>query len=196
MPEWRQESRLYRERPGAGWWVALLVVPLLLAVIGWAGFGNRAIDGRAVPSADPTTAIVEAPVQPGPSSPAAAPPAQSDLPFGPFSIVRTKDGFDIGGAMPDAEQKASFIEAIRMGLPGAVVGDQLGVDPGVRVPDIALLAGVFSTTTNIPGFSVRVDRGTITLTGVAPNDRERATVESATAEAWPGLPIVNDIRVR
>ncbi|BBY31877.1 BON domain-containing protein [Mycolicibacterium sediminis] len=185
-------------RPGPGWWAALLVVPLLLAVIGWAGFGDREVAGQAVPSADPPTAMSGAPgpPTPAPTTPAAAPPARSDLPFGPFSITRSTDGFVIGGKMPDEGQKSSLIEAIRMAMPGAVVGDELGVDPNVRVPDVALLAGVFSVTANIPDFRVTVDRGVLTLTGVAPGERERASVESAATEAWPGLPVVNDIRVK
>ena len=185
-------------RPGPGWWAALLIAPLLVAVIGWAGFGGREVAGQAVPSADPPTATSGAPAPSGTqsSSPAAAPPARLNLPFGPFSITRSADGFVIGGKMPDEAQKSSLVEAIRMALPGAVVGDELGVDPNVRVPDVALLAGVFSVTANIPDFKVTVDRGVLTLNGVAPGERERASVESAATEAWPGLPVVNDIRLK
>ncbi len=65
----------------------------------------------------------------------------------------------------------------------------------MRAPDFSALGGVFSVTPNIPDFSLVVDGGTLTLTGTAPSDSERAAVEEAAAAAWPDVLIVNDIRV-
>lgn len=38
---YRTASKLYRRPHGAAWLLALLAIPLLLALIGWAGLKNR-----------------------------------------------------------------------------------------------------------------------------------------------------------
>ena len=37
VSDWRTETRFYRRSPGIGWLLALLAVPLLIALIGWGG---------------------------------------------------------------------------------------------------------------------------------------------------------------
>ena len=39
---YRTDSRFYRRPPGAAWWLALLAIPLLLGLIGWAGLDKDA----------------------------------------------------------------------------------------------------------------------------------------------------------
>lgn len=182
------ESRFYRRQPGIGWLLALLVVPLLLAIIGWAGFKatERADDPvLPVPSVSPSATLTAAPSE----------TAEPQAPFGRFSIVRNPTGFTLGGQLPDATQKSSLLESMDLAMPGARVVDELEITPGVRVPDFAALGGVFSVTPNIPDFSLVVDGGTLTLTGTAPSESERAAVEAAAAAAWPDVRIVNNIRV-
>ena len=183
-------SRFYRRRPGIGWLLAVLIVPLLLAVIGWGGLtATQDADDPVltVPSVSPSATLTAAP--------ATSEPAAPQAPFGRFSIVRNATGFTLGGQLPDATQKSSLLEAMSLAMPGATVVDELEIAPDVRVPDIAALGGVFSVTPNIPDFSLVVDAGTLTLTGTAPSESERAAVESAAAAAWPDTRIVNDIRV-
>jgi peptidoglycan-binding protein ArfA len=186
--QWRTESKFYRRQPGIGWLLALLVVPLLLALIGWGGFtASQDADDPIlpVPSVNPSATLTAAPS--APSEPAA--------PFGRFSIVRNATGFTLGGELPDATQKSSLLESIGLAMPGATVVDEFEVKPGVRVPDIAALGGVFSTTPNIPDFSLVLDGGELTLTGTAPSDSDKAAVEAAAAAAWPDVKIVNNIQV-
>jgi peptidoglycan-binding protein ArfA len=183
------ESRFYRRRPGVVWLLALAVVPLLLAVIGWGGLKatERADDPvLAAPSVNPSATLTAAP--------APSEPAEPQAPFGRFSIVRNATGFTLGGELPDATQKSSLLESMDLAMPGARIVDELEITPGVRVPDFAALGGVFSVTPNIPDFSLVVDGGTLTLTGTAPSESERAAVESAAAAAWPDVKIVNNIR--
>jgi peptidoglycan-binding protein ArfA len=181
------DSRFYRRRPGVVWLLALAIVPLLLAVIGWGGLKatERADDPvLAAPSVNPSATLTATPA-----------PAEPQAPFGRFSIVRNATGFTLGGELPDATQKSSLLESMALALPGARIVDELEIKPGVRVPDFAALGGVFSTTGSIPDLSLVVDRGTLTLTGTAPSKSERAAVESAASAAWPDVRIVNNIRV-
>lgn len=179
---------MHRQRPGIGWLIALLVVPLLLALISWgAATATQTADDPilAAPSVAPTATLTAAPAE----------PAEPQAPFGRFSIVRDAAGFTLGGQLPDALQKSSLLDSMDLAMPGATIVDQLEIAPGVRAPDFSALGGVFSVTPNIPDFRLVVDGGTLTLTGTAPSDSERAEVEDAAAAAWPDVLIVNNIRV-
>jgi peptidoglycan-binding protein ArfA len=191
VSDWRTETRFYRRPPGIGWLLTLLAVPLLIALIGWGGLkATQQADDPilTVPSVNPSATLTATPPAPVASEPAA--------PFGRFSIVRNATGFTLGGQLPDATQKASLLEAMDLAMPGATIVDELEVAPGVRFPDVAALGGVFSVTPNIPDFNLAVDSGTLTLTGTAPSESEKAAVESAAAAAWPDVRIVNNITVR
>ena len=53
---YRTASKFYRRKPGAAWWLALLAIPLLLGLIGWAGF-NKTYTGNndvSLPSVNPS----------------------------------------------------------------------------------------------------------------------------------------------
>jgi peptidoglycan-binding protein ArfA len=183
------ESRFYRDRPGAGWLFVAVTVPLLLALIGWAGSGAQR-GAPTVPSVVASASLTPAP-EPVPTTTSQAPTG----PFGAFSIVRSGKGFQIGGQMPDAAEKQSLIDTLNLAMPGATVTDQLQVVPGVRAPDFGSLGGVFSTAPEITDFALRLADGTLTLTGTATKPDRRAAAESAAAQAWPNVKIVNDIRV-
>ena len=52
---YRTVSKFYRRRPGAAWWLALLAIPMLLGLIGWAGL-NKTDTGDvdlSLPSVNP-----------------------------------------------------------------------------------------------------------------------------------------------
>lgn len=190
---WRTESRFYRRKPGAGWLLAFLAIPLLLAVIGWGwlnGTTNSNSGQLTMPTINPSAslALPTAPSAPtGEASPSAA--------FPGMSIVRSGNDLTLTGELPDADSKKSLLESLKLVVPGANLIDKLTVTPGVKAPDMAGLGGLFSAVVNIPDFNLNLDGDTLTLTGTAPSETVKASAESYAKAAWPNVKIVNNIEV-
>jgi peptidoglycan-binding protein ArfA len=198
--EWRTGSKFYRRQPGLGWLLAFLVIPALLALIGWAGMDRSATDLElTAPSVDPS-ATLTAPSSPSAATTGAALPATG---YAPFSIVRNGNvgdpagvkGFTLTGEVPDESTRTSLLDALRTALPGAAIVDNLKVVPGVQVPDFAGLGGVFGAALGIPDFGLKLEGDTVTLSGTAPSEDLKAAAETSAAAAWPNVKIVNNIQV-
>ncbi|MDT5325290.1 MAG: peptidoglycan-binding protein ArfA [Mycobacterium sp.] len=198
--ERRTDSKFYRRQPGLGWLLAFLVIPALLALIGWAGLDHSAKDFElTAPSVDPS-ATLTAPSSPSAATTSAALPATG---YAPFSIVRNGNvgdpagvkGFTLAGEVSDESMRTSLLDALGTALPGAVIVDNLKVVPGVQVPDFAGLGGVFSAALSIPDFGLKLEDDTVTLSGTAPSEDLKAAAEAAAATTWPNIKIVNDIQV-
>jgi peptidoglycan-binding protein ArfA len=197
ITDWRTESRLYRRKPGLGWILALIAIPLLLALIGLGTLsGSKKDVDLAVPSV-PASATLTVPSGPAMKGPAMTGPDANapDAGFAPFSILRGGNGFTLAGELPDMDMKNSLLESVKLALPGASVMDNLTVTPGVKPPDFAKLGGLFGATVPIPDFSLNLVGDTITLTGTAPSEAAKAEVEAATADTWPNVKIINNIQV-
>lgn len=201
ITDWRSESRWYRRKPGLGWLLALISVPLLLALIGLGMTGSKHDTDLAVPSVPPsaTLTVASGPAMAGPAmrgpamtGPSGNAPAAS---FAPFSILRSGTGFTLAGELPDVDMKNSLLQSVTLALPGASVIDNLVVRPGVKPPDFAKLGGIFGASLDIPDFSLKLVGDTVTLTGTAPTEDIKAAAAAAAAETWPNVKIVNDIRV-
>ena len=194
IADWRTDSRFYRRQPGFGWLLALLIVPLLLALIGWsaAGRANRD-DVLALPSVDPS-ATLTVPSTPAPALGTSRAPAD-DRAFGPMSIVRSGNGFTLTGELPDAGMKASLLDSIRQAMPGARIVDELTIDPAVKGPEFSALGALFGTALDVDGFSSTLVDDTLTLTGRAPSVEVKAAAAASAGVAWSNVRIVNDIQV-
>jgi peptidoglycan-binding protein ArfA len=189
---WRTESRLYRRKPGAGWLLALLAIPLLLAVIGWGWLNGTNNSGMlTLPTVSPSASLA-VPTAPSVSTGAAAP----SVGFPGMSIVRTGNDLTLTGELPDADTKKSLLESLKLVFPGANLIDKLTVTQGVKAPDMAGLGGLFSAVVNIPDFNLDLDGDTLTLTGTAPSETVKASAESYAKSAWPNVKIVNNIEVK
>jgi len=176
------DSRFQRRRPGAGWLVAVIAVPLLLALIGWgtssrSGGSAEPAPSRAAPSAVPAA----------PSVPAA--------PYGAMSVVRSGNGFTLTGQLPAATLKASLLESLRQALPGAKIVDELTVVPGVASPEFGGLGALFGSAMETPGFAAKLQGDTLRLTGTAPSEATKAAATTAATATWPNATVVNDIEV-
>ena len=202
ITDWRTESTLYRRKPGLGWILALIAIPVLLALIGLGALsGSKKDVDLAVPSV-PASATLTVPSGPAMKGPAMTGPAMTgpdaNAPgggFAPFSILRGGNGFTLAGELPDMDMKNSLLESVKLALPGASVIDNLTVTPGVKPPDFAKLGGLFGATVPIPDFSLNLVGDTITLTGTAPSEAAKAEVEAATADTWPNVKVINNIQV-
>jgi peptidoglycan-binding protein ArfA len=185
---WRTESKWYRRKPGAGWLLAFLAIPLLLALIGLSGF--------ATPKLTPPSVAASASLTPPPSPSVSLP--STELPaagFAPFSMVRSGNGFTLAGELPSEDIKAQLLASIQQAMPGVEVIDNLTVTPGVKAPGFSPLGGLFGTALKIPDFSLKLENDVVTLTGTAPSEDVKAAAEADAAAAWPNVKIVNDIQV-
>jgi peptidoglycan-binding protein ArfA len=189
ITDWRTDSKFYRRPPGLGWLLALLAVPLLLALLGWGVLDKSKKDANAsVPSVSPSATV---------TAPSVSPPS-TNLPgptFAPLSIIRSGNGITLSGDLPDADAKAKLLDMLK-GVFGPNVNliDNLTVKAGAKAPDLSGLGNVVKAAVNIPDFNWKVDGDTITLKGNAPSDDVRAAVEAAAKAEWSNLKIDNQIQ--
>lgn len=188
-------SRYYRRKPGGAWWLALLAIPLLLALIGWAGFKKPDVDVNANRPSVNATATLTAPSVSAPD--VNAPDLNApDLNFGALSILRNANGFTLSGDLPSLEAKTGLLDSLKLAFgQGIELTDNLNVNPDVKAPDFALLGSIFGASVDIPDFSFDLKGDTLTLKGVAPSEEAKTEVEAAAKAAYPNMTIVNDITV-
>ncbi len=191
IADWRTDSTFYRRRPGVGWLLALIAVPLLLALIGW-GASDRSAKSveLALPSVDPS-ATLTVPASP----PAAAPTAEAGAQYGAMSIMRAGNGFTLAGELPDEAVRSSLPGSIKQAMPGANIVDNLTIKPGVKAPEFAGLGALFGVALDIPGFGANLVGDTVTLTGLASSEEVKAAAETAATATWPNVKVTNDIQV-
>lgn len=193
---WRTAAKFYRRPPGVAWLLALIAVPLLLGLIGWSA-GDRSDKDVALtlPSVDPS-ATLSAPAAGAPdlNAPTASAP---NLSFAPLSITRAGNDVTVSGDVPDDAAKAALLDSLRAQFgPDVNLIDNLTVTPGASTPDPGAVGSVLgAAVAGIPDFGFKLDGDTLTLTGTAPSDEVKASVQAAAAAAWPNLKIVNNIQV-
>ena len=193
---YRTASKFYRRKPGAAWWLALLAIPLLLGLIGWAGFNKPDTDvvDISLPSVNPSATLTAPNINtPDVNAPNVNLP---DLNFAPLSIVRNGNGFTLNGELPSLEAKTGLLDSLRLAFgPDINLTDNLNVKAGVNAPDFAALGSIFGAAVDIPDFNFDLNGDTLTLKGIAPSEDVKAEVEAAAKAAWPKMKIVNNIEV-
>jgi peptidoglycan-binding protein ArfA len=192
ITDWHTESKWYRRKPGAGWLLAFIAVPLLLALIGLGGFGSSKKDVVLVPPSVAASASLTEPPSPSASPP---PPQAPAVGFAPFSMMRSGNGFTLAGELPSADIKSQLLSSIQQAMPGVGVVDNLKVTPGVKAPEFSGLGGLFGTALKVPDFSLKLENDVVTLTGTAPSEDVKAAAETDAAATWPNVKIVNNIQV-
>jgi peptidoglycan-binding protein ArfA len=186
----RKASRFYRRPPGLGWLLALLLVPLLLAAIGYSARDRSDKDvDLTLPSADSSATMT----MPSVTAPKVKVSAMS---FAPLSISRNGNDFTLSGDLPDAAAKTSLLDSLK-GAMGAAVNliDNVNLKAGINAPDFSGLEGVFKAGKPIPDLKLSLNGDTITLTGTSVSGHAKAAVEAAAKAAWPDLKISNKIQV-
>ena len=193
---YRTDSTYYRRSPGAAWLLALLAIPLLLALIGWAGLRKPDVDVNAnLPSVNPSATMTAPDVNaPDVNAPDVNAPAMN---FAPLSIIRNGKGFTLSGELPSLEAKTGLLDSLKLAFGKNIeLTDNLDVKAGVNAPDFAALGSIFGASVEIPDFNFDLNGDTITLKGIAASEQVKAEVEAAAKSAWPNMKIINNIEVK
>ncbi|OBK53506.1 OmpA family protein [Mycobacterium sp. 1081908.1] len=168
-------------RPAAGlpWLIAVAVIPLLIAAIGYGAFDQPR--PARVPVAAPAT-----------SSATGAP----KLSLAPLSITRKGNDFTLVGDFPDDSAKADLLKALGGSLPpGGNVIDQIHINPNIDALDFSKAAPIFKAGASIPDFSLVVNGDTITLAGTAGSQDQKNAVSQEAARTWSTLNVVDKLVV-
>jgi peptidoglycan-binding protein ArfA len=188
--EWRRTSKFYRRFPGLPWLVGLVVIPLLLAVIGYGELGRTGPTFNGPTGALPT---LSAPKSSGgePNTPTI--PAVS---LAPVSITRNGNDITISGDMPVLGAKESLLAALKGGFGSGInIIDDVRINRDIRSLDFSNAAPVFRAAASVPDFGLTVKGDTITLIGTAGSGGQQNAIEQAADAAWPNLNIVDTMGI-
>ncbi len=164
------------KRLGLPWLIALVVIPLLMAAIGYE-VSARSPSGR---------------VSSAPSTSAGAP----KLSLAAFSMVRNGNGVTLTGDFPDESAKAALLKGLNGALPpGVNIVDQIRIDPAVDALDFAKAKPVFSDSASIADFALTVSGDTITLAGTAASPDQKNTLDTDAKRIWSNLNVVDNLAV-
>jgi len=176
----RRPPAFFRKSPGLPWLICLVVIPLLIAAIGYAAFDRPwAANGpsRALPT-------------PAPSSTSAAP----KIALAGLSISRSGKNITLNGAFPDDSAKAALLKALKDALPADVnIVDQTRIDPNVKALDFSNAVPVFKDSASIADFNLTVDGDTVTLSGTATSQDQKNVVAQEATGTWSNLNVVDKL---
>jgi peptidoglycan-binding protein ArfA len=172
----------YREPLGRSWLIGLLVIPLLIAGIGYI-MAQRTQSANA-PALAPTSSM---------STTSFAP----RFALAALSITYNGNDIVIVGDFPDDSAKFALLRS----LSGAVkengrVIDKTHINPEAKALDFTNAEPVFTASAPIPDFSFTVNNDTVILAGTAATPDQKTGVEKAATEAWRGVNVVNNIQVK
>ena len=178
----RRPPPFFRKTPGLPWLLGLVVIPLLIAAIGYFALdrpGSANAPSRALPT-------------PAPSSTSGAP----KIVLAAFSISRNANVITLTGAFPDDSAKAALIKVLKGSLPPEVnIVDQTSIDPNVKALDFSNAVPVFKDSASIADFNLTVDGDTVTLSGTATSQDQKNVVEQEAAILWSNLNVVDKLVV-
>jgi peptidoglycan-binding protein ArfA len=163
---------------GLPWLIGLLVIPLLIAAIGYGAWGPQS-------ASNPLATV-------GPSGKPGAPKVN----LAPLSIVRGANGITLSGNVPDDSAKAILLKTLKGSLPAGVnIVDQIQLNPSIDALDFSHAGPIFKDSASIPDFSFSVDGDTITLAGTAGSQNQKNTVEGEVKHTWSHLNVVDNLTV-
>jgi peptidoglycan-binding protein ArfA len=178
----RRALEFYQRSPGLPWLIGLVVIPLLIAAIGYGAFDRpRSVNG-------PTGAL-----------PTLAPSSKSGalkLSLAPLSIARNGNDITLSGDFPDDSAKTALMKALKGSLaPGVNIIDQIQIKPDVDALDFSNAGPIFKDSASINDFNLTVNGDTITLAGTAASQDQKNTVENDAKHTWSNLNVVDNLAV-
>jgi peptidoglycan-binding protein ArfA len=176
----RRPPAFFRRSPGIPWLICLVIIPLLIAGIGYVAFDRPG-----------------APNGPSRALPARAPSSTSAAPkigLAALSISRSGNKITVNGAFPDDSAKAVLIKALKGSLPADVnIVDQTRIDPSIKALDFSNALPVFKDSASIADFNLTVDGDTVTLSGTATSQDQKNVVAQEATGTWSNLSVVDKL---
>ncbi|MGO9155000.1 channel-forming protein ArfA/OmpATb [Mycobacterium sp.] len=167
---------------GLAWLIGLVVIPLLIAAIGYGAYDHPrsgAGPGGAAPSATPSNK-----------------PGAPKLSLAPLSISRNGKNITLSGDFPDDSAKAALMKSLKGALgPGVNVIDQIKIDPSVDALDFSNAGPIFTDSASITDFNLTVNVDTVTLAGTAASTDQKNTIDQAATHTWSNLNVVDHLVV-
>lgn len=158
-----------------GWLIGLVVIPLLIAVIGYA----------------PSRAAHAPPIVVSSGNPNKPP-----FSLAPLSIIRNGNDITLTGEFPDDSAKAVLTKVLKGALPAGVgIIDRIQIDPNVDALDFSNAGTIFKNSASIIDFGFTVNGDTISLTGTAASQDQKNTIDSDAAHTWSNLTVVDQLAV-
>lgn len=171
-----REGRVSVIRGSLPWLIGLLVIPLLIATIGYGAS--------------------DLPKAPGPSHAPSTTPGQAKLSLAAFSMARNGNSLTVSGDFPDGSAKAALLKALNGSLaPGVKVVDQIRINPDVDALDFSKAKPVFTDSASIADFTLTVNGDTITLGGTAASAGQKSAIDNDAKRIWSNLNIVDNLTV-
>jgi peptidoglycan-binding protein ArfA len=178
----RRAPRAYRRSLGLTWLIGLVVIPLLIAAIGYAAY-DRPRSGSGPSGAVPSLT---------PSNKSGAP----KLSLAPLSISRNGNNITLSGDFPDDSAKAALMKSLKGALGPAVnIIDQIKLNPNVDALDFSNAGPIFKDSASITDFNLTVNVDTVTLAGTAASTDQKNTIAQAATHTWSNLNIVDRLVV-
>ncbi|MDR3659729.1 MAG: OmpA family protein, partial [Mycobacterium sp.] len=112
-----------------------------------------------------------------------------------LTLARDGNTINLAGSVPDTRSKSELVSAVTAQWLSATINDQTNVVDGAGTPDLSGIGNVLSAADPIADFGLSLDGNTITLMGTAPNLDVAAQVQEATALAFPGAKLSNNIQI-
>ena len=167
---------------GLAWLIGLVVIPLLIAAIGYGAYNHPrsgAGPSGATPSATPSNK-----------------PGAPKLSLAPFSISRNGNNITLSGNFPDDSAKAALMKTLTGALgPGVNVIDQIKIDPSVDALDFSKAGPIFTDSASITDFNLTVNVDTVTLAGTAASTDQKNAIDQAATHTWSNLNVVDHLVV-
>jgi peptidoglycan-binding protein ArfA len=160
---------------GPAWLLGLVVIPLLIAAIGYGAYGHPA---------------------PGASATSSSKPGAPKLSLAPLSISRSGNNITLSGDFPDDKAKAALMKTLKGALGAGVnIIDQIKIDPSVDALDFSKAGPIFTDSASITDFNLMVNVDTVTLAGTAASTDQKNKIDQAATHTWSNLNVVDHLVV-
>jgi peptidoglycan-binding protein ArfA len=175
-------SKSSRRSIGLSWLIGFVVIPLLIAAIGYG-----ALD-RAQATNGPTGAL--------PTLTQTSTSGAPKLTLAPLSISRNGNDITLTGDFPDDSAKAILMKALKGALdPEINIIDQIRINPNVDALDFSNAEPIFKASASIGDFNLAVDGDTVTLAGTAASPDQKNAIDTAATHTWSNLNVVDKLAI-
>ncbi|WP_374928079.1 OmpA family protein [Kytococcus sedentarius] len=182
--EWYEVSRRYRRGLGGWWWLALLAIPLLLALLGMLFGGDDEGEGDGDASSSTNSGNASS------SNSAEAPSAAA------VSYTGGADEVSFSATAPSESDRDALVKAVEDANEGKTVTSEVSVDesaPLVAGPALGALTAAL--TAGGDDLSISGDAEALTLSGEVADAAAKKKVASELAKVYPDAEITNELTV-